>query len=519
MIFSSTSLSLSSVSHSLTLPAVYSGFTFATPARYKEDPLFSLSLRRERENRGEAFVLPPLSPLSFPSFYIHRLLLVEHPLSPHHTAPRHLHIPTLVGIISERLSLARRAIRAMLARGRLRQFCVSLARQTTAPADSLSWTRQAYTKGGGGQATPPSHAPRRPKDKQFNNDKRPTRTPWPTKGGYKSTPTTNNRRPERPPLQLRRPVCLRKPILPLVDAQGPPGLLLWLRGQEQRETDFAHAFPDAFTGATQWRLLCVSRMTKHGRQADILTASSVAGLAEELLNASQGLIRIPVSVIERLTWQDDEANLRQATLLFEDALTLFDVFDNPETRASLGTEQQLSSRQADRDAGPELATISWHRLTVLPAPSADGAHLNNREDDADGVPAPSSEASMKEPPQEEAKQRGKNRPERMARERVVASLQNGASKEAGELALSPRLSNALLRQAGVFGLRFQSSKTPALSLAALPAWTLTGETCPDSKQLFYSPTRTSRWLEHDEDVQATFDDIANKVASEGGGEQ
>lgn len=407
----------------------------------------------------------------------------------------------------------------MLARGRLRQFCVSLARQATAPADSLSRTRQASTKGGGGQATPPSYAPRRPKDKQFNNnDKRPTHTPWHTKGGYKSTSTTNNRKPERPPLQLRRSVCLRKPILPLVDAQGPPGLLLWLRGQEQRETDFAHAFPDAYMGATQWRLLCVSRMTKHGRQADILTASSVAGLAEELLSASQGLIRVPASVVERLTWQDDEANLRQATLLFEDPLTLFDAFDNPETRAPLGTEQRLSSRQADGDAGPELATISWHRLTVLPAPSAndDGARLNNREADADGAPL---RASMKEPPQGEAKQRGKNRPERLARERVVASLQNGASKEAGELALSPRLSNALLRQAGLFGLRFQSSKAPALSLAALPAWTLTGETCPDSKQLFYRPTRTSRWLEHDEDVQATFDDIATKVASEGGGGQ
>lgn len=47
MIFSSSSLSLVfSLSLSLTLPAIYSGFTFATPARYKEDSLFSLSLRR-----------------------------------------------------------------------------------------------------------------------------------------------------------------------------------------------------------------------------------------------------------------------------------------------------------------------------------------------------------------------------------------------------------------------------------------------------------------------------------------
>jgi hypothetical protein len=262
-------------------------------------------------------------------------------------------------------------------------------------------------------------------------------------------------------------------------------------------------------------------MTKHGRQADILTAPNVAGLAEELLHASQGLIRIPASVIERLTWQDDEANLRQATLFFEDPLTLYDIFDNAETRASLGTEQRLRTRHTDRDTEAELTTISWHRLTVLPADAADddGAHLS-REDDADGVPLPSSGASTKEPPPGVAKQRGKSRPERMARERVVASLQNGASKEAGELALSPRLSNALLRQAGVFGLRFQSSKAPALSLAPLPAWALTGEICQENKQLFYRPTRPSRWLEHDEDVQAAFDDIAaNKVESEGGGGQ
>ena len=318
-----------------------------------------------------------------------------------------------------------------------------------------------------------------------------------------------------PPARER--AALKRPVLPLVDAGGPPGLLLWLRGQEQRETDFVNAFPDAYNGAAQWRLLCVSRMTAKGRKADLLTAADVASLASELERASQRRLRVPPVVLERLTWVDEAAGLRHATLFFHEPLTSFDVFEGSGTRAG---ENALSrsggggggvSGDNDLTMGDgQLMTVPWHRLSI----DADGpgAAAQADEGEARHGQSPPSTAPVQHTPLQHAnapsgaaaREQRQKKPERIARERAVAALNHLEDTDAGQLALTPRLSQALFRQAGMFGLRFQSRKTPSLSLASLPAWELAAAQCEDSGQVFYRPSPGSRWLDHDRDVAETF---------------